>query len=172
MFNMVLNRPPGQTHFFVLSRQSSVAFFLSLNICRFILETTMECKIHLMFTCGNWFFPSKRNETLFVLGNFKITHFGWYWKEINHTITQKKQVVISAEAVTLRCSVKCFTKYQENHLCWDLILRKCKILSAWEYLFIKTRSCHLEIFCKKSVLRNFTNFTEKVVSYCKCKTPV
>ena len=54
-----------------------------LNIYRLILETTVECKIHLTFTCGNWFFPLERNETWFDLGNLKMTHFSWYWKEIN-----------------------------------------------------------------------------------------
>ena len=49
-----------------------------LNIYRLILETTVECKIHLTFTCGNWFFPLERNETWFDLGNLKITHFSWY----------------------------------------------------------------------------------------------
>ena len=49
-----------------------------LDIYRLILETTVECKIHLTFTCGNWFFPLERNETWFDLGNLKITHFSWY----------------------------------------------------------------------------------------------
>ena len=71
--------------FCIVETESSI---MLLNIYRMILETTVECKIYLTFTCGNWFFPLERNETFFGLGNFKSTHFSWYWKEIKLSIRQ------------------------------------------------------------------------------------